>query len=266
MAVEHPLLARALASDRVAHAYAFIGPEGSGRKAAALTFARALLGTEAATHPDLHLIEPTPPETNPKGPKAIRIGDVRALEHAAALRAVRGPFKVFVIEDADRMTGEAPQAFLKTLEEPPAGTVIVLILTRARAVPATVLSRCQIVRFPPRPAESAAAERAEIQTVLREVAEQGGEAVLRHAQGVDRDRHRAEAMVDALWLWYRDLLRAKAGVAADEAAARAASAVSFEQILAALALCRDAWRALGVNVSPRLTLEIVLSRLALRAA
>jgi DNA polymerase-3 subunit delta' len=264
--VEHPLLARALAADRVAHAYAFIGPEGSGRRAAAVTFARALLGTDAPTHPDLHVIEPTPPEQNPRGPRAIRIADIRALEHAASLRPVRGRWKVFIVEDADRMTGEAPQAFLKTLEEPPAGTVIILILTRARAVPATVLSRCQIVRFQPRPGETAEAERAAIQTVLREVAEEGGEAVMRHAQAVDRDRHRAEAMLDALWLWHRDLLRAKAGVASDETAARAASAQSLEQIFAALALCRDAWRALGVNVSPRLTLEIVLSRLAPGAA
>ena len=266
MAVEHPLLARALASRRVAHAYAFIGPEGSGRRAAALEFARALLGVDRPAHPDLHVIVPTPPEDKPKGPKAIRIADVRALERTVSLCPVVGPWKVFIMEDADRMTGESPQAFLKTLEEPPAGTVIILILSRARAVPATVLSRCQIVRFQPGPTQAEAADRAAVLTMFREVEEQGADAIFRHAQAVDRDRHRAEAMVDAVWLWYRDLLRAKAGVAAAEQVAREAEGRTLGEIVAGLALCRQAWRALGVNVSPRLTLEIVLSRLALRAA
>jgi DNA polymerase-3 subunit delta' len=266
VAVEHPLLARALASGRIAHAYAFIGPEGAGRKAAALALAAALLGDERPTHPDLHVIAPTPPEGNPRGPRAIRIADIRALERAAALRPARGPVKVFIVEDADRMTGESPQAFLKTLEEPPAGTVIILILTRTRAVPATVLSRCQIVRFPPRPAPAASADRAAVRAMLREASERGVEAIQTHAQGVDRDRHRAEALVEALWLWYRDLLCAKSGRPPDDATAREAEALTLDEILAALDLCREAWRALGVNVSPRLTLEVMLNRLARRAA
>lgn len=265
MTVEHPLLARALASGRVAHAYAFVGPAGSGRKAAALAFAAALLGDARPQHPDLHVIAPTPPPDKPKAPKAIRIDEIRALERAVALRPVVGRVKVFVLEDADRMTGPAPQAFLKTLEEPPAGTVIILILSRPRAVPATVLSRCQIVRFQPQPVEAAAA-RAAAGAMLREVAAEGAEALSRHAQVVDRDRHRAEALVDEIWLWYRELLRARAGAPADAEAAREAEALGLDGIVAALALCREARRGLDVNVSPRLTLEVVLGRLALGAA
>ena len=266
MAVEHPLLAQALASSRVAHAYAFVGPPGSGRRAAARALARALLGRAESTHPDLHVIVPTPPADRPKGPRAIRIDDIRALERAAALKPVIGPWKVFIIEDAERMTGESPQAFLKTLEEPPPGTVIVLILSRARAVPATVLSRCQIVRFQPTPSPAAVGDRAVVRAMFRDVAAEGAEGLFRHAQTVDRDRHRAEALVEAIWLWYRDLLSAKAGRAPDEDVAREAGALGLDQIFAGLALCREAWRALGVNVSPRLTLEIILSRLALGPA
>ena len=266
MAVEHPLLAQALASGRVAHAYAFVGPPGSGRKAAAVEFARVLLGAASSAHPDLHVLAPSPPADRPKGPRAIRIDDIRALERAAALRPVRGPSKVFIVEDADRMTGESPEAFLKTLEEPPPGTVIILILSRARAVPATVLSRCQIVRFQPAPAPAAAEDRALVRAAFRDVAADGAEALFRHAQTVDRDRPRAEALVEAIWLWYRDLLRAKAGWAPDADVAREAQGLAQDEILAGLALCREAWRALGVNVSPRLTLEVVLSRLALGAA
>ena len=62
---------------------------------------------------------PTPPESNPKGARAIRIGAIRELERQVALRPVMGRHKVFVVDDADRMTGESPQAFLKTLDPLP---------------------------------------------------------------------------------------------------------------------------------------------------
>ena len=144
------LLRRALASERVAHAYAFIGPTGAGRMTTALAFAEDLLGSPARPHPDLHVIVPTPPESNPRGARAIRIGAIRELERLASLRPAMARRKVFILDEAERMTDDTPQAFLKTLEEPPAATVIILILPRARAVPATLLSRCQIVRFGPR--------------------------------------------------------------------------------------------------------------------
>lgn len=280
------LLRRALASGRVAHAYAFVGAVGSGRTAAALAFAGALLcerdgcGTcracalaAARQHPDLHVVAPTPPEKNPKGPLAIRIDDIRALEHVAALAPVMARRKVFVLEDADRMTGETPQAFLKTLEEPPSRTVMILVLARARAVPATVLSRCQIVRFAPPPAVPAP-ERAEAFEALLEIREKGADALFRRSQAFDRDRERAERFVDGCWLLCRDLVLAKAGAPARllgapeqaEALAREADGWGQDALLAAIAACREAREALAVNVTPRLTLEIVLSRLASRAA
>ncbi len=262
MALDHPLLERALTGGRVAHAYAFVGPPGSGRRHSARAFAQALLGSDRADHPDLHLITPTPPEDRPKGPTAIRIGEIRALERAASLRPALARWKVFILEDADRMTGEAPQAFLKTLEEPPAGTVIILILSRPGAVPATVLSRCQIVRFRLPAAGRAEVDLAAIHRIVQEVRGEGIAAVFRHAQAVDRDRMRAEALVDTVTAWYRERLLALAGVSAGEEAARDAARMGDAEILAGLAHCREARRALGVNVSPRLTLETVLLRLA----
>src|SRR5262245_55518687 len=199
------LLRRALEGGRVAHAYAFVGPAGSGRTATALAFTQALLCETSAgcgrcracaqvaaqRHPDVHVIVPTPPETNPKGARAIRIGAIRELERQAALRPVAGRYKIFILDDADRMTGESPQAFLKTLEEPPADTVLILVLARARAVPATVLSRCQLVRFAPR-RDGAAETRAEAMELLAEVRDKGVEALFRRSQAFDRDRERAE--------------------------------------------------------------------------
>ena len=280
------LLRRALEGGRVAHAYAFVGPAGSGRTATALAFARALLceaGTDCGRcrgcrlasevkHPDLHVIVPTPPESNPKGARAIRIGAVRELERQAALRPVTGRHKVFVLDDADRMTGESPQAILKTLEEPPAQTVLILILERARAVPATVISRCQRVAFAAR-ADGGAETRDEAVALLAEVRDKGVDALFRRSQAFDRDRERAERMVDALWLFARDLLVARAGgpaarlvhVGHAEAIAREAERWSLDGLLSVIDLCREAREALAVNVTPRLTIEIVASRLALGA-
>jgi len=281
------LLRRALESGRVAHAYAFIGPPGGGRTTTALAFAQALVcergtgcgGCRACTqaaarkHPDVHVIVPTPPETNPKGARAIRIAAIRELERQASLRPVMARHKVFVLDDADRMTGESPQAFLKTLEEPPAQTVMVLVLARAGAVPATVLSRCQIIKFTPR-LDGEAAVRAEAVELLAEVRDKGIEALFRRSQAFDRDRERAERVVDALWLFARDLLIARVGgpesllIHADHAAAvaRESERWSVEGILAAIETCRQAREALAVNVTPRLTVEIVAGRLALGAA
>jgi len=281
------LLRRALESERVAHAYAFVGPAGSGRTTTALAFAQALLcdsGTACGKcrgcrlgaegkHPDLHVIAPTPPESNPKGARAIRIGAVRGLEHEAALRPVMARQKIFVLDDADRMTGETPQAILKTLEEPPAHTVLILILARTRAVPATVISRCQLVRFAPRD-DGQAEVRDEAIALLTEVRDKGVEALFRRSQAFDRDRERAERVVDTLWLFARDLLVVRAGGPLEllihgshvDAITREAERWTLDGILAVIDLCREAREALAVNVTPRLTVEIVASRLALGAA
>src|SRR5262249_49809293 len=79
----------------------------------------------------------------------IRIEQVRELERTAALAPHEGGRKVFVLDEAERMTLPTAQALLKTLEEPPPRTHLVLILANPRALPPTVLSRCQRVRFRP---------------------------------------------------------------------------------------------------------------------
>jgi DNA polymerase III gamma/tau subunit len=181
--------------------------------------------------------------------------------------------KVFIIDEAERMTDDTPQAFLKTLEEPPAATVIILILPRARAVPATLLSRCQVVRFAPRADVGATAARAQAVEILTEVRAQGVDALF--VSRTDRlEREKAEGLVDAYWLFCRDLLVAKTGApsgllidgARAEELAREAEGWTSTRSSRTIDVCRQARDALLRNVAPRLTLEIVLSRLALRAA
>jgi DNA polymerase-3 subunit delta' len=275
------LLRRALAGGRVAHAWAFIGPHGAGRRTSALAFAKALVapsGGAAASrvdrglHPDVHLLGPTPPASNPKGTPAIRVENIRELERLASLKPAEAPWKVFIVDEAESMTGAAPQAFLKTLEEPPARTVIILVLSQARALPATVLSRCQVVRFRPRAAEGAVAllpggageDRERALGWLAQAQTGGVEAVLRIGEAVGRDREAALAAVDTCWLWYRDLLCSQGG--ADSRLAVFAgkadgSGRSLDEVVAGLSACREAWQAIQGNVSPRLTVEVLLSRL-----
>jgi DNA polymerase-3 subunit delta' len=280
------LLRRALEGGRVAHAYAFVGPAGSGRMTTARAFAQTLLCeastgcgrcrgcmlVAAAQHPDLHVIVPTPPERNPKGTPLIRIDAIREFERQATLRPALGGRRVLLLDDADRMTDDTPQAFLKFLEEPPPGTVLILVLPGVRAVPATVLSRCQIVRFQARDAGRAAAAVAEARALLETARADGNPGLFRRTDRLDRER--AESLLDGCWLLCRDLLLARAGAPAallhDPARAGdlAAEAARWTDtgLLAAVEACRHARETLINNVTPRLTVETVIHRLLARAA
>jgi DNA polymerase III subunit delta' len=242
------LLRRALDTGRVAHAYAFVGPEGSGRRATALAFAAALVAPDGGPaaeraargrHPDVHLLGPTPPVGNPKGAQALRVETIRELERLAALKPMEARVKVFVVDEAEKMTLATPQAFLKTLEEPPAQTVIVLILTQLRALPPTVLSRCQVVRFRPRLVEGVPALLPDVRTDA-------------HAQSL---RQLALARTQGA-------VGAPARLAAfGESAMAAGRERSLDSVLRALRDCREAWLAIQGNVSPRLSVEVLLGRL-----
>lgn len=162
---EHPIAAlrATVAHGRLAHAYLFHGESSIGKQLTALRFAQALNcdstsdGNEldacgscrscqqinAHTHPDFFFIEPDPEQTTPQ----IKIEQVREIEHQVMYRPLIGTRKICLINDADRMTIGAANALLKTLEEPPDHSLFVLISSRPAALPATIRSRCQALRF-----------------------------------------------------------------------------------------------------------------------
>ncbi|MCI0340280.1 MAG: hypothetical protein L0216_03885 [Planctomycetales bacterium] len=161
------LLSGALASGRVAPAYLFLGPEGTGKRTAARAFAAGLLckftvhGSRSTgdacgecrdcrdaargTHEDLSWTAP------PEGKRALPLEAALSAAGSLALRPSRGVRRVAVIEGADRATEEAANALLKTLEEPPGASVLVLVAETLLPLPPTVRSRCQVVRFGPLP-------------------------------------------------------------------------------------------------------------------
>lgn len=124
---------------KIPHALLFVGPEKVGKKTCALEFARSLLGDFKKTHPDLLLISPEDGE--------IRIAQVKDLIWKLALKPYSAPLKIAIIDEADKMTRESQNCFLKTLEEPKAKTLLIIVAEHAENLLPTILSRCQLVKF-----------------------------------------------------------------------------------------------------------------------
>jgi DNA polymerase-3 subunit delta' len=148
------LLQKALATDHISHAYLFQGPAGTGKKSTARAFAAALLTRSDAdaqlflkdgVHPDLMIL------TKPDNRTVIGKDQIsRELEPWLAVKPYRASYKIAVISEAALMSLEAANALLKTLEEPPAYAVIILVADQAQLLE-TIVSRCQRVRFHPLP-------------------------------------------------------------------------------------------------------------------
>ena len=153
------LLRAALRSGRLPHAYLFVGSSGTGRLAMARWLAQVLLcrrkvepdeccgecddcvAVASGRHPDYR-------EAGvPAGKQLLPIDTIRDLQRAASLKPVLGVRRVFTVTEAEMMTIEAANCFLKTLEEPPGACFFVLIASSLRQIPETVVSRCQVVRF-----------------------------------------------------------------------------------------------------------------------
>lgn len=160
---------RAFRRGRLAHAYLFVGPGGVGKRLFAEELAKALLCetrpkgrlqacdhcaacklVAAGTHPDYFTAG------RPEDKANLGIDVVRELCRRLSLKPVRGRGKVAILDDADDLNDPitsqaAPTAFLKTLEEPPPGSLLILIGTSVDQQLPTVRSRCQVVRFDPLP-------------------------------------------------------------------------------------------------------------------
>lgn len=133
------LLGRALAEGRLGHAYLISGNAGSCPDEFANEFAGLFLGEGALrveSDPDFHAIAPESKS------RRILTDQIRTLEEAIHRTPEKGSRKVAVIRDADRMMPQAANAFLKTLEEPPAGSLLLLTTSLPEALLETIRSRC----------------------------------------------------------------------------------------------------------------------------
>lgn len=127
----------------LAHAYLFFGPEGVGKKDFAYDLFRVINGRNHEGDPDFKFISPRLEDDETK----IYIEDIRDLKTFLSLKAYAGPYKFVVINDADRLTPEASNSILKSLEEPSPFSVLILISSKPRQLLPTILSRCERVQF-----------------------------------------------------------------------------------------------------------------------
>lgn len=133
-------LRRAHEQNRLAHAYLISGSAGSGKRQLAADLANLVNGTETADVFSTKAREIFLAEPESKS-RRIVIEQVRELEHALQMRAV-GRRKVAIISEADRLQPQAANAFLKTLEEPPKDSLLLLLSALPEVLPDTILSRC----------------------------------------------------------------------------------------------------------------------------
>ncbi|HXK29385.1 MAG TPA: DNA polymerase III subunit delta' [Candidatus Binatia bacterium] len=153
------ILRLALGNGRLHHAYLFVGPEGSGKRTVALALAKAIHCREtkndfcdrcpdcarihAGNHPDVRLVQTL------EDKKEISIKQVREIEKELNFRSFSGKRKIAIIDPATLLNTSSQNALLKTLEEPPQNSLIVLIAPNAGALLPTLRSRCLRVSFGP---------------------------------------------------------------------------------------------------------------------
>ena len=159
-------LKRRVVSGSAPHALLFTGLPGVGKLATAFEFAKAIFcdaktgdacdacrhcrKIDSGSHPDLQIVRPNDKSN-------IKIEEIRNLITRAHLKPFEAPAQVFIIDEAQHILGEAQNALLKLLEEPPGSLFFVLVSSEPHQIFPTVLSRCQIVAFDPlSPADVAA--------------------------------------------------------------------------------------------------------------
>ncbi len=238
-----------LRSSRMPSGLLFCGPAGVGKKTAAVLTAKALncrpgsdepcgecpscLKIEKGQHPDVHLIE--------NAQDAVKSEDIRGLRREIFLKPYEGKKRVFIIDNAHKLTAEAGNSILKVLEEPPEGSIIILVTSCPSRLLKTVLSRCQSVRFRRLPAAvleallretggadaqtarflasfSCGSPGAAMEMQRRKIVEERDRAVDYFlGKGPDisaglKEREDAKAAMTAMAAWLRDVILLKTGV------------------------------------------------------
>ena len=147
---------------RLAHAYLFVGPQGVGKRLFALELAKTLscespngfaacdacpacAQIHAGTHPDVQLVG------KPSEKLEFPIDLIREVTASMGLKPARGRRRIIILDDVDQMSDDAAHAFLKSLEEPPPHSLIILIGQTTDHFFPTIVSRCQVIRFEPLP-------------------------------------------------------------------------------------------------------------------
>jgi len=231
-------LKKGIKNKRLAHAYLFIGSAHLGKKTVALEFIRMLNGQEIdqAVHPDILIVEPEVIDKNGvKKELAISIDQARKIQHQMSLFPYQADYKIVLINQAEKMTIEASNCLLKTLEEPFGQAILILITTDRQLLLPTIVSRCQTVKFLP-VAEKEIKKRIKDPKIIRLANGRPGLAIqylenptllqaqdkiinqlekliradlnerYQYIEGIAKDVPQARQILNAWLFWFRDLL------------------------------------------------------------
>ncbi|MGE5677105.1 MAG: DNA polymerase III subunit delta' [Pseudomonadota bacterium] len=181
-------LRNAVKNNMISNGYIFSGSKGCGKKLMAFSFAMAINCTgegndkpcgscssciriKNGNYPNIELVKPTG--------LSIKIKQIRQIVTDTAKKPFESGYKVVIIDNAEKMTHDAQDAFLKTLEEPPLNTVFMLLAENASLLLPTIVSRCQVYQFKPVPQE-------EMKSFIRErydFSDSDIEAAVRYSKG-----------------------------------------------------------------------------------
>jgi DNA polymerase-3 subunit delta' len=267
-------LQAALRGGAVHHAYLFAGPEGVGKELAAVGLAQALTCPEQpdvgcgvcasctrvdrGLHPDVTWVMPDEERVS-RGlagrsdftgtpSRELRVEQIRGLQERLALRGLESKRKVAIIVSAQTMNVQAQNAFLKTLEEPPSETTLIMVTSAMDRLLPTIRSRCSKVHFSPLPMElvaqrvqqerkldaataalaavmaggslgralaldtEALSQRKQVLTAFEALRGEDAVGLLRFAEAHGGSREDAEGALELLVLWTRDVALARAGL------------------------------------------------------
>jgi DNA polymerase-3 subunit delta' len=304
-------LSRAHERGRLGHAYLISGPPGSGKRGLASDLSNLVASEKtddifSSPPPGVFLAEPESKS------RRIVIDQVRALEHALQMRSGNGRRKVAIISDADRLQPQAANAFLKTLEEPPNDSLLILLSAMPEVLPDTILSRCVAVPLTAEEERAFSAEEEELVQLLGDVVSAKGKGIqpgYQLARGFHRllaevreaiqeentaalkrdearyrnttdgawldDREdyykaltesqyvrRRARLVEILFLWWSDVLRANTGIArrelssAQQQTEALASRLKTPDILRRIRRLEELRDHLGRNIQEALAVEV----------
>lgn len=214
---EHILnyLKKSVENNRISHAYLFEGAEHLGKKTVALWFAKILecqgesiekpcnkcrscQDIEKNRHPDVKIISVT------DGKKEISIEQIRELRRYLSLFPHSSSYKIAIIDSAETMDDEAANALLKTLEEPRGNAVLILIASIVSALPETILSRCEEIKF--RTSSLDKISKDLIKKEYIDILQRSLNDIFKYIEKIPKESPEALNLLDSWLFWFRDLL------------------------------------------------------------
>ncbi|TCL55139.1 DNA polymerase-3 subunit gamma/tau [Hydrogenispora ethanolica] len=241
-------LYHAIEKGRVAHAYLFTGPRGTGKTSIAKIFAKALnclepQGAEACDHCAncSRISEGTFLDVIEIDAASNRgIDEIRDLREKVRFAPAEGKYKIYIIDEVHMLTTEAFNALLKTLEEPPQFVVFILATTEIHKIPVTILSRCQRFDFKRFTVAEIKGRLSRILTAegVTEWSDRGLELIAEHAEGGMRDALGLleQVLAHGQGRLAEETVRAILGLTSEEAVAALAAAISSHNTGGALAV------------------------------